>query len=76
MDKELQNTLEERSKTVEQFNDSCPVGTEVIYTWPDGREIQTVVRFAASLLAGHTPVVWVHGVSGSVDLDNVRRCDD
>lgn len=61
-------------RSVERFNEVCPIGTPVIY-WPgerqkdNGRESRT--RSKAWLLGGHTPVVMVEGYAGGIALSHV-----
>lgn len=59
---------------VASWNILYPVGTPVRY-WPairrgDGRT--GVTRAPASLLGGHTPIVWIEGASSAIALTNVQ----
>lgn len=64
-------TLSQLEKQVREFNENCPVGTDVFYHPVIGRPAceQTKVRHPAYVLSGHTAVCFVEGVSGCVALD-------
>lgn len=59
---------------VRKWNKSFPIGTKVRY-WTGVREgignISTT-RTEAQFLGGHTPIVWIEGVSGCVALSHVE----
>ncbi len=64
--------MESLQSTVDRFNARYPVGMLIRY-WKDAggkhtpsRVTRTVTR--ASVLSGHTPVVWVEGESGCIAL--------
>lgn len=59
-------------KQCDAFNTANPIGTEVIYRYDNGDLKGTRTRSEASVLSGHTPVVWVEDISGCVFLDRVR----
>lgn len=55
----------------DSFNKAVPVGGKVKVKL-DGREVrETVTTSEAQILSGHTPVVWLQGVSGCYLLDRV-----
>ena len=56
---------------IDTWNKQHPVGTAVVYKHDDGRNIVSSTRSEAELLGGHTPVVWLTGVSGCYALDKV-----
>lgn len=66
----------------EQFNALYPVGTPVV-AYPDCRpeddptdeRIETTTRSQATLLGGHTDVVWVHGHGACIALTHVDVID-
>lgn len=57
---------------VKEWNDRYPVGTPVLVKMDDGSERQTRTRTPASVLEGHTGVVWLEGISGCYLLTRVR----
>ncbi len=53
------------------WNAKWPVGTPV-YVRKDGGDIQeTFTRSAATVLSGHSAVIWLEGISGCYLLDRV-----
>jgi hypothetical protein len=61
-------------KKAREFNRLFPVGTRVRY-WKgarEGRGKESVTRSEASVLSGHTAVVWLEGVSGAIALSHVE----
>jgi hypothetical protein len=64
-------TLRQLDQQIERWNNRYPVGTEVIYHpvigEKEGHRTRTLTL--ASLLSGHTAVVFVEGVRGCVALD-------
>lgn len=64
-------TTKQHYQKVETWNKLVPVGAKVSYRKDDGHNIKTRTRSEASMLSGHTPVVWLDGVSGCVLLDRV-----
>jgi hypothetical protein len=58
----------------DKFNASVKVGDEV-FVKLDGVEepFRTRTRSEAQILSGHSPVIWLHGVSGCYLLDRVRK---
>lgn len=59
---------------VERFNRKHPIGSRV-RCWSglrSGASIDTKTRSPASLLGGHTPVVWVEGHAGCISLAHVE----
>jgi hypothetical protein len=58
---------------VRAFNDAHPVGTAVRVYPGDraGRHVDTRTRSEASVLSGHTAVVWVDGLAGCFSLSHV-----
>jgi hypothetical protein len=71
MKRPAQRTAREQKK-VDEWNARIKVGDE-IHFWPisgeDKREVHKT-RTEASVLSGHTAVVWLEGKSGCVALDN------
>lgn len=62
----------------EQFNARYPVGTPVVAypgfrpeVDPTATRIETTTRSRATLLSGHTDVVWVHGHSACIALTHI-----
>lgn len=63
---------------VDAWNLAHPVGTPVVAypgarpeDWPDATRIVTSTRSKATVLSGHTAVVWVHGHSACIALSHV-----
>jgi hypothetical protein len=60
----------ELEQIVARFNETHPVGTPVLYrSSPSSAALETRTRAPASVLSGHTAVVFVDFVSGCVALD-------
>jgi len=53
------------------FNQQNPVGSPVTVVLDFGQKRETRVKYAAGVLSGHTPVVWLEGISGCYVLDRV-----
>jgi hypothetical protein len=60
-----------KEQQVEAFNIEHPVGSPVTVRLDGGGVLDTTVRYPAQLLGGHTPVVWLKGVSGCYALTHV-----
>ena len=56
---------------VDVFNEKHPVGSSVTVVKDLGEEVDTTVKYPAQILSGHTPVVWLKGISGCYRLDRV-----
>jgi len=67
----MQDSLEVMQSKVDAFNQRNPVGTPVTVVKDLGEKIETTVRFPAEVLSGHTPVVWLYGISGCYCLNRV-----
>lgn len=65
--------LEKLQAQCDRFNAECPVGTEVLVKTDTQANIITKTRSAAYVLSGHTPVVFVEGISGCYLLDRVSK---
>jgi hypothetical protein len=59
-------------KIVDKFNEAHECPCEVEVTLDFGEVITTKTRKNAHLLGGHTPVIWLEGISGCYRLDRVR----
>ncbi|MGW0626495.1 hypothetical protein [Streptomyces sp. NPDC002758] len=64
--------------TVDAWNAAHPVGTPVVAypcgrpeDFPNDERIVTTTRSKATVLGGHTAVVWVHGHSACIALTHV-----
>ena len=53
------------------FNARCPVGGAVTVRLDSGEVRPTVTRSKAQILSGHTPVIWLEGITGCYLLDRV-----
>jgi hypothetical protein len=50
-----------------------PIGTAVTVEKDDGTEVQTKTRSKAWMLAGHTAVVMVEGITGCYALERIKK---
>ena len=68
-----QRNLKSMQKQCDDFNDRYQVGQSVTF-WTGPREGNPThegpIRFAAEIMGGHTPVVWIEG-KGSIALSHV-----
>lgn len=55
----------------DRFNAQYPIGFAVDLLKDNGETLRTVTRSIAQVLEGHTPVIWLKGVSGCYMLDRV-----
>ena len=56
----------------DRFNAICPVGGKVSVKLDNVAEpFETTTRSEAQILSGHTPVIWMHNVSGCYLLDRI-----
>lgn len=60
-----------KEQQVEAFNIEHPVGSPVTVHMDRGGILDTTVRYPAQVLSGHTPVVWLNGISGCYALSSV-----
>lgn len=56
---------------VDVWNLNYPVGTPVLVRRDDGTLTQTVTTHEASILGGHTAVVWLKDIRGAYALERV-----
>lgn len=64
-------TTEQKQQMVDEWNDDMEIGDLVDVRLDCGEIKRTKTRSAAHLLGGHTPVVWLEGISGCYGLDRV-----
>lgn len=57
---------------VDAWNSEHEVGTEVEVALDNGTKINTKTVSHATLLGGHTAVIWVKGISGCYALERVK----
>jgi hypothetical protein len=57
-----------RSK-VDAWNEANRIGTPVEYRRDNGSIMRTATRTRAEVLGGHTAIIWLEGVTGSIDLE-------
>ena len=55
----------------QRWNESHPIGTRVVVKKDNGVEFLTRTRSEASVLSGHTAVIFVEGISGCYLLARV-----
>ena len=67
----MSDFIEVMQSKCDAFNKRNPIGTPVTVIKGLGEQVETKVRFPAEVLSGHTPVVWVYGISGCYSLDRV-----
>jgi hypothetical protein len=65
--------LKKLQQQCDAWNEKNPVGTRVILKKDAGVEVHTKTRSIASVLSGHSAVIWLEGVSGCYALDRVTR---
>lgn len=70
--------MRHQGKSLEQLQSQCgewnafyPPGTDVIVRMDSGELRPTKTRSRAEVLSGHTPVIWLEGISGAYLLDRV-----
>lgn len=65
----------QEQKKCDEFNDRYPVGTLVRY-WrgvkEDAPSGEGPTRYPATVLSGHTAVIWVYGCRGCVALSHIE----
>lgn len=64
-------SLAELERQVAAFNRIAPAGTSVSVRRDNGTSEITKTTSAASVLSGHTAVVWLEGISGCYLLERV-----
>ena len=69
MTKPNRATLEAK---VAAWNSLYEVGQPVVVELDNGKELETVTRYPAQVLQGHSAVIWLVGVQGCYDLSRVR----
>ena len=67
-----QKSMEVMQSKVEVFNKKHPIGSAVTVIKDFGEQVETQVKYPAEILSGHTPMVWLEGISGCYMLDRVR----
>jgi len=67
----MQESIEVMQSKVDMFNQKNPVGSPVTVIKDLGERIETKVKYPAEVLSGHTPVIWLDGISGCYILDRV-----
>lgn len=63
--------LKKLQKTCDDWNAKYPVGTAVVLKADGGQNVATKTRSEASILSGHSAVIWLEGISGCYLLDRV-----
>ena len=65
--------LKRLQRICDEWNATNPVGSTVMVKL-DGEDepVETTTQTKASVLSGHTPVIWLNGVSGCYKLTHVR----
>ena len=67
----MKQSLKVMQSLVDVFNEKNPVGAPVTVIKDFGEQFKTKVLHPAEILSGHTPVVWLEGISGCYCLDRV-----
>lgn len=67
----MQESMEVMQSKVEIFNQKHPVGSPVTVVKDLGERMVTKVKYQAVILGGHTPIVWLDGISGGYALSRV-----
>lgn len=65
-------SLTERRRMAEEWNRKFGIGQAVEVTLDSGEIMQTKTTSRADLLGGHTPVIWLEGITGAYLLSRVR----
>lgn len=65
----------EKQKQIDDFNNQCPVGSDVIVTKDNGDLHYGQVKYPASFLSGDIPVGWVTGIAGCYLLNRIKKSD-
>ena len=68
---EARESTEVMQSKCDVFNQKHPVGSTVIVVKDLGEQFETKVKHPAQILSGHTPIVWLAGISGGYLLDRV-----
>lgn len=66
-------SLAKMQTACDRFNAKHAVG-DTIYVWTgpiEGKPVERIIRYPASILGGHTPVVYVTGGGGCIALSHV-----
>lgn len=65
------NSLAILQDEVDRFNAVHPIGQSVSVKLDNGERRVTTTRSEASILSGHSAVIWLDGISGCYALDRV-----
>lgn len=57
----------------DEWNRYNPIGCQVRVRFDDGRLLLTTTRSEATVLGGHSAVIWLADVTGAYLLDRVNR---
>ena len=66
-------TMAQLTAQCARWNAANPVGAPVNVEMDSGEIRKTVTRAPASILSGHTAVIWLEGISGCYLLSRVTR---
>lgn len=72
----MKRRTDKLQRQVEIFNARVAVGDRVTYRNDLDESASTRTRTAASVLNGHTAVIWIEGRSGCVALERVTPSED
>jgi hypothetical protein len=72
----MKDVLRDPKLNADTWNHQVAVGALVTYRKDDGKLLTTRTRSEASVLGGHTAVVWIEGKAGCVALDRVTPIVD
>jgi len=68
---QVSESTEVMQSKCDAFNKNHPIGSPVTVVKDFGEQVETKVKHPAQILSGHTPVVWLAGISGCYLLDRV-----
>lgn len=68
----MSRTGRDSANAVKVWNERHPVGTAVKVLRDDGSVMPTKTRSKATLLGGHSAVIWLEGISGCYSLGRVE----
>lgn len=69
------NDPKAQQRKVDDWNKRWPVGQTVTVRVDGGGTVQTTTRGPAELMCGHSPVIWLEGVSGCYLLSHVTAVE-
>ncbi len=72
----MESTVARKQFQCDEWNVAHAIGTSVRVRRDNGDVTATRTRSEAYLLSGHTPVIFLDGISGAYLLDRVTACEE